>query len=215
MIVGQGLLIVAVACGLLGINTFFIGIRLYTRSKIAKALNYNDAFIVIALLAYGSLVALLILGAEDGIGGHTVTATPKDIGNSLKYIWFLEFIYVILTSFMKVSIAITLLQWAKAKFMIFLLRASIVMDFAISAAFVIFLLVQCTPISYAWELLDPTKKGKCVPFTGQLYMGYALSFVTISLDMLFLFGPFFMLHGRGVNFRLKAYIYSIIGLGVL
>jgi rhodopsin domain-containing protein len=33
--------------------------------------------------------------------------------------------------------------------------------------------------------------------------------------MLFLFIPFFMLKGRGVNNRLKLYIYGIFGLGVL
>ena len=116
---------------------------------------------------------------------------------------------------MKVSIAITFLQWTKGKIMTFLLRISIFLDFAISTAFIVFLLIQCTPISYAWELVDPTKKGKCLPFIDQLYMGLALSFVTISLDMLFLFGPFFMMKGRGVSSRLKVYIYAIIGLGVL
>jgi hypothetical protein len=33
--------------------------------------------------------------------------------------------------------------------------------------------------------------------------------------MLFLFIPFFMLKGRGVDNRLKLYIYGIFGLGVL
>lgn len=206
---------VVVGCVFLGLNTFFIGTRLYTRARISKTLNYNDGFIVVALLAYTSLLALLILGAENGIGGHTNQATVQGIGNALKYIFFLEMIYVILTSFMKVSIAITFLQWTKSRLMVGLLRTSIFLDFAISAAFVIFLLVQCQPISYAWRLTDPTAKGKCLPFTLQLYMGYALSIVTISLDMLFLFGPFFMMHKSGINRRLKFYIYGIINLGVL
>ena len=215
MISGQGPLFIAVSCVFLGLNTLFIALRLYTRARISRALNYNDGFIVVALLAYASLVGLLILGAKDGIGGKLTSATPQNLGNSLKYIWFLEMIYVILTSFMKVSIAITFLEWTRARSLVWLLRLSIVLDFAISVAFAAYLLLQCQPVSYAWRLLDPTVKGKCLPFSGQLYMGYALSFVTISLDMLFLIAPFFMLKNRGVNKTRKIYIYVIIGLGVL
>jgi hypothetical protein len=51
--------------------------------------------------------------------------------------------------------------------------------------------------------------------SGQILIGFALSGTTVSLDMLFLFVPFFMLSGRGVSTRVKMYIYAIFGLGVL
>jgi hypothetical protein len=51
--------------------------------------------------------------------------------------------------------------------------------------------------------------------TGQILIGFALSGTTVSLDMLFLFVPFFMLSGRGVSRRVKMYIFAIFGLGVL
>lgn len=51
--------------------------------------------------------------------------------------------------------------------------------------------------------------------SGEILIGFALSGTTVSLDMLFLFVPFFMLSGRGVNKRIKMYIYAIFGLGVL
>lgn len=182
-------------------------------------------------------MALLILGVKNGIGGHITAASLKNIGESLKvsknkcsthfrerftdkktvvqYIWFLEVIYVILTSIMKASIATTLLQWAQKKVHIMLLWAAIVIDALICLVFVFYLIFQCKPVSYAWTFLDPKTKGHCAPFTGQLYMGYALCIVTITLDMLFLFVPFFMMAGRGIGSRLKLYIYGIFGLGVL
>ena len=138
--------------------------------------------------------------------------TDKD---AVQYIWFLEIIYVILTSIMKASIATTLLQWAKKRFHIYLLWAAIVIDAVICSVFIIFVVSECTPVAYAWEFIDPTKKGKCKPFVDQLYAGYALCAVTITLDMIFLFVPFFMLKGRGVNSRLKSYIYGVFALGVL
>lgn len=116
---------------------------------------------------------------------------------------------------MKASLAITLLQWARSKVHIFLLKAAIFIDFVICIVIVEYFLVQCAPISYTWELLDPTKKGVCLPAPQQLAIGEALSVTTITLDMLFLFVPFFMLRGRGVNIRVKLAIFSIFGLGIV
>lgn len=116
---------------------------------------------------------------------------------------------------MKASLAITLLQWARSKVHILLLQLAIFIDFVICIVVVEYFLVQCAPISYTWELLDPTKKGVCLPAPQQLVIGEALSVTTISLDMLFLFVPFFMLWGRGVNSRVKMAIYFIFSLGVV
>lgn len=116
---------------------------------------------------------------------------------------------------MKASLAITLLQWAKVKWHIYMLQAAILIDALICIIVVEYFLVQCAPISYTWELIDPTKKGVCLPATQQIAVGFALSGTTVSLDMIFLFAPFYMLRGRGVNKTLKMYIYGIFGLGVL
>ena len=132
-----------------------------------------------------------------------------------KYIFFLEVIYVILTSIMKASVAITLLQWAKKKTHMVLLHTAIFLDVTICFVVVLFFLLECSPVSYAWRFIDPKVKGKCLPVTAQILVGYALCATTISIDMLFLFVPFFMLRGRAVNSRLKTYIYGIFGLGVL
>jgi hypothetical protein len=115
---------------------------------------------------------------------------------------------------MKASLAITLLQWAKSKVHIFLLQAAIIIDAIICIIVVEYFLVQCAPISYTWRIVDPTAKGTCLPPAQQIVIGQALSGTTISLDMLFLFVPFFMLRGRGVSSRVKMYIFSIFGLGV-
>jgi len=116
---------------------------------------------------------------------------------------------------MKASLAITLLQWAKSRVHVMLLQAAIVIDAIICLVVVEYFLVQCAPISYTWRLIDPTAKGTCLPASQQIVVGIALSATTISLDMLFLFVPFFMLRGRGVHSRVKLFIYGIFGLGVV
>lgn len=211
----QGPALIAVGATLLAFNVFFIGLRCYTSLAIAKRFNFNDLFMVVAVLVYASLLGLVIEGVKNGVGGHTSSATLYEIGQSLKYIFFLEIIYVILTSVMKASLAISLLQWAKKKLHIYLLYTAIVIDVVICLVVVFYFFLQCQPISYAWLFLDPTVKGTCWPMSGQILIGFALSGTTISLDMLFLFVPFFMLAGRGVSMRVKMYIYGIFGLGVL
>jgi hypothetical protein len=131
-----------------------------------------------------------------------------------QYIWFLELIYVILTSIMKASIASTLLQWSRSRLHATILWSAIFIDAGICLVFCFYLVLQCKPISYAWTFVDPTTKGKCLPFVGQLYMGYALCIVTITLDMIFLFLPFFMMKGRGVNRVIKGVIFGLFGMGV-
>jgi hypothetical protein len=42
--------VIAVSAAFLGVNTFFIGLRCYTRAKIAKHFNYNDVIMLIALV---------------------------------------------------------------------------------------------------------------------------------------------------------------------
>ncbi|KAL3419515.1 P-type ATPase [Phlyctema vagabunda] len=211
----QGPAIITLSAIFMGFNAFFVGLRCYTKARISKTFGFNDVGMIVVVLTYASLMALLILGVRSGIGNHTFTAGLKNLGDALKYIWFLELIYVILTSIMKASIAITLLQWAKSKVHKYLLWTAIALDTLICLIFIFYLVLQCTPVSYAWKSVDPTAKGKCVPFVGQLYMGYALCIVTISLDMLFLIVPFLMLKGRGVNSRIKLGIYAIFTLGVL
>ncbi|RDW85146.1 hypothetical protein BP6252_02736 [Coleophoma cylindrospora] len=212
---GQGKFMIVLSAVFLALNMFFIGLRVYTKTVVSKTFSMNDVGMMTVVLTYASLMALLILGVKNGIGGHITAASLTNIGESLKYIWFLEVIYVLLTSIMKASIATTLLQWAQKRVHIVLLWTAIVLDALICSIFVFYLIFQCQPVSYAWTFINPASKGHCAPFTGQLYMGYALCIVTISLDMLFLFVPFFMLEGRGVSQRIKLYIYGLFGLGVL
>jgi hypothetical protein len=82
---------------------------------------------------------------------------------------------------MKASIAITLLQWAKKKIHIYILWAAIALDAAICMAIVLFFLLQCAPISYTWEFINPAVKGHCAPETTQILMGFALCAVTVSV----------------------------------
>lgn len=83
---------------------------------------------------------------------------------------------------MKASLAFTLLQWARNKIHRTLLWVAIALDATICLVVVFYFLFQCQPISYAWRLLDPTVKGKCLPVSGQIFVGFALCAVTISVS---------------------------------
>lgn len=130
-------------------------------------------------------------------------------------IWFLENIYVVLTSCMKVSIALAFIDFSTKKWLVWAFRLSIVLDFLISAVFVIYLIAQCQPVEFAWTQLAGAKGGHCLPIVNQLYLGYALSFVTLALDTLFLTTPWFLMKGRNLTPRVKAGIYTLYAFGLM
>ncbi|KAL2075933.1 hypothetical protein VTL71DRAFT_876 [Oculimacula yallundae] len=210
----QGTIAMTTAAGFALLCFIAIGARMYTQLFVTRKFNLNDVGILVALAAYLSLLGLLTNGVVNGIGGHTFKAKLPEIAEVLKMIWFLEIIYVILTSVMKASIAVTLMQWTKSRVLIWMFWGSIAMDVLISSIFTFYVIFQCTPISYAWRMLDPTVKGKCLPFTGQLYMGLALCFVTFTLDILLMVSPWVMMKGANLNKTLKKYIYGIFSLGI-
>ncbi|PMD61178.1 uncharacterized protein K444DRAFT_527191 [Hyaloscypha bicolor E] len=211
----QGPTVIIVSAIFLGLNVFFISLRAVVKARIAKNFGINDVAMMVAVLTAGSLFALLVEGVKSGIGNHTSSATIVGVSNALKFIFFLEIIYVVLTTVMKASLAASLLQWAKKKSHIYLLWLAIFLDVAICTFVVLYFLLECKPISFKWEFINPLKKGKCLPPNGEILVGFALCSVTISIDMLFLFIPFFMMKGRGINNRLKLYIYGVFCLGVL
>ncbi|KAH8755152.1 hypothetical protein BGZ57DRAFT_38811 [Hyaloscypha finlandica] len=232
----QGPTVIIVSAIFLGLNVFFISLRAVVKARIAKNFGINDIAMMVAVLTAGSLFALLVEGVKSGIGDHTSSATIVDVSNALKFIFFLEIIYVVLTTVMKASLAASLLQWAKKKSHKYLLWLAIFLDVAICTFVVLYFLLECRPISFKWDFINPLKKGKCWPANGEILVGFALCSVTISvsgipdiqqrlagnantlppkIDMLFLFIPFFMMKGRGINNRLKLYIYGVFSLGVL
>lgn len=209
--------IIAVGIAFLVINTLSIGTRTYSQI-VAKKFNFNDVGMILVLGIFAVLVALLILGAQSGIGQHTVAVLQlgvKNVSDSLKWVFFLEFFYVFLTTVMKASIATTFLQWATTRTQKWVLWGSIVVDFAIGAVVSVYTILQCTPIDYSWRRLDPTAKGICRDPNEIIKVGYALCIVTVTLDMLFLTMPFIMLKHYKPNPRVKMYIYGIVGIGIL
>ncbi|OWP04152.1 hypothetical protein B2J93_361 [Marssonina coronariae] len=193
----QGTIAVVVSSALALVAFVAIATRMYIKLSITKNFGWNDVGMFTALAAYMALLALLIDGCINGIGGHTALATIPGI-----------------TSVLKASIAITMMRWTSSRVLKLLFWGSIGMDVLISSIFTFYVIFQCTPISYAWEMLNPKIKGKCLPFTGQLYMGLALCFVTFALDVLLMTSPFIMMKGRGLNKILKRYIYGIFSLGI-
>ena len=116
---------------------------------------------------------------------------------------------------MKASLAISLYQWAKTKAHVYILGTAIVVDTAIGTVVSIYTLIQCKPISYNWNRLNPAAKGTCRDPNEIIKLGFALCAVTVFLDMLFLILPFFMMKASNTAPAIRKYIYALLGLGVL
>lgn len=209
--------IIAVGIAFIVINTLSVGTRTYSQI-VSRRFNFNDVGMIFVLGTFGALVTFLILGAQSGIGRHTtevLLSGVKNISDSLKWIFLLEFFYLFLTTVMKASIAITFLQWATSRTQKWILWGAIVADLGIGSVAGVYTVLQCTPINYSWLRFDPTRKGTCRDPGEIIKAGYALCIITVTLDMLFLTLPFIMLKHYKPNSRVKLYIYGILFLGVL
>ena len=198
------------------INTFSIGARTYSQI-VSRRFNLNDVGMIFVLLTFGALVAFLMLGAQSGLGKHTVgvlASGVQNISDSLKWIFFLEFFYLFLTTVMKASIAVTFLQWATTRAQKWVLCGAILANFTIGSVVGVFTVLQCTPISFSWLRFDASITGTCRDPNEIIKAGYALCMITVTLDMLFLIMPFIMMKHYQPNPRVKMYIYGLVSLGV-
>jgi len=199
------------------INIIAIGTRIYSQI-LTRRFNFNDVGIIFVLLTFGALVAFLMLGSQSGLGQHTpavLASGVQNISDSLKWIFFLEFFYLFLTTVMKASIAITFLQWATTRVQKWVLCGSIVVDLTTGSVVGVYTVMQCTPISFSWLRFDAAAKGTCRDPNEIIMAGYGLCMITVALDMLFLVMPFAMMGHYKPNSRVKMYIYGLVGVGVL
>lgn len=61
----RGPILIIVSNILLGLNVIFIGLRFYTKARIAKTFNYNDVFMMIAVVRSRGASACLLTVADD------------------------------------------------------------------------------------------------------------------------------------------------------
>ncbi|KAL6232462.1 hypothetical protein BDW75DRAFT_232766 [Aspergillus navahoensis] len=160
--------------------------RCYMRSKVIKALGWDDGLMVIALLFYIVHVTCVIGGSFYGLGRKFGLDTDfQRIAVAVKYMWIAQLGYGLATDLCKISVCVFLMRLTVKPFHTRLLWILLIYT-AIHGAYVVLAdLVRCQPISYNWNqmTLDPRFTGTCMTPKQSKIIAYVATGSLLLIDI--------------------------------
>ncbi|KAF2085093.1 hypothetical protein K490DRAFT_47413 [Saccharata proteae CBS 121410] len=188
------------------------GLRCYTR--LTKATwGVDDWCMTAAMVPFTVLTISCLAASFSGVGVHEGTMSNHQISEGLKWFFFFEVFYCATIVPIKLSIAYTLLRIASGQklyrwSMYFIIGLFTTMN--VIAA--IYIIAQCTPVSYAWD--ESTPGGHCNDASILADVYYATTAVNIVTDWFCALLPVPLLWNVKLNRNAKISVGGILGLGV-
>lgn len=124
-------------------------------------------------------------------------------------------LYIWASAVAKISIALALLRLTVKKIHRIILWANIIIVVAIGLMFWLVLLLDCHPISYFWNRVDPRCSGTCLSVQTLLEIAYLYSALTIICDLTLGVLPIFLVWNLQMNRRTKIAVGGILSLGAM
>ncbi|OXV07189.1 hypothetical protein Egran_05048 [Elaphomyces granulatus] len=186
-------------------------VRIYVRVVIVRNFGLDDwcmAFtMLLSVVGYGVVVQEVKYGA----GRHLVYLSPQTAKTGLLLNFVTQPIYLYASLFVKISIGLFLLRFAKdKKYRVFIKSVNMFMALYTTACFFT-IVFQCENIRSLW---DTTVKRNCFPPSTLLGLSYTNATLNILTDLTFALLPAIMLRNLKVNKRTKASLICILGLGL-
>lgn len=124
-------------------------------------------------------------------------------------------IYIWSSTLAKISIAVALLRLTVRPVHVVILWVVIGTVSALGTMFWLVLLLDCRPISYFWNRVDPSATGTCTSTDILLDIAYLYSVITIFCDSTLGILPVFLVRGLQMNQRTKIAVGGILSLGAM
>ncbi|KAM5438448.1 hypothetical protein MferCBS31731_005025 [Microsporum ferrugineum] len=211
--VNNGGKLVILTWTLLAISTIITLARLYTRTRLIKALGWDDGFMVLALACSAINSALITTSISHGTGRHQVFLTDEQRTQADKFNWISQSFHVMSTNWAKVSIIFFLLRLIqKAKGPAPYLYGGMILLTISNVVCVYTIFGQCMPVQSLW---DHSIKGKC--WDPRIQRNYAFFQGAISAfsDLALAIYPITIISTLHMPVRLKLALGSILSLGVI
>ncbi|KAJ5573846.1 uncharacterized protein N7459_008273 [Penicillium hispanicum] len=215
-LVGRSLAIFTESIIMMSLSIVAVSLRTFVRVSIVRAFGWDDALMVAALLLFVALSIICIVGSMNGVG-HKL-ADFKDMAvyrRALLWWWLGQIIYIWSSSLAKVSIAVALLRLTVRPVHVVILWVVIGTVIAIGTMFWLVLLLDCRPISYFWNRIDPSATGTCTSVDTLVDITYLYSVITIFCDFALGILPVFLVRGLQMNQRTKIAVVGILSLGAI
>ncbi|KAK7951768.1 uncharacterized protein PG986_007496 [Apiospora aurea] len=199
----------------LTIATVTVALRCYVRIFMLKVFSWEDYLAVITTLLFGGYGACVFLAIQHGAGKHLQNVPVEDLPGALMMRWLGEWIYVLTSIFVKVTVSILLLRicskpWHKT--VIYVTISVIVVWNTIYAFLTAF---QCLPVQHFWERISDPEGGQCLSegiITGTTY---ATAGINCLADWILGLLPIALVWNLELNRRTKASTAGILALGII
>lgn len=134
--------------------------------------------------------------------------------NYLQYIFASELLYVITMAITKVAIGVYFLRLANKLYQFWIIYSVMALALSVSSAYFIFVLLQCQPISYFWNMFgDGT--GTCLSTSTRANVTYAHAAMSAVTDWAYGTLPITFVWKVKMNPRTKLSVVLILSLGFL
>jgi hypothetical protein len=124
-------------------------------------------------------------------------------------------LYIWASAVAKISIALALLRLTVKRAHRIILWGIIGTVITIGLMFWLVLLLDCHPISYFWNRVDPRNSGTCLSVQTLLDIAYLYSTLTIICDLALGILPIFLVWTLQMNRRTKIAVGGILSLGAM
>ncbi|KAL8738231.1 MAG: hypothetical protein Q9181_000957 [Wetmoreana brouardii] len=210
----RGSSLLAIGWTLLGLAALTVTMRLYFRSGLRNGINWDDYFIMAALVVGIIGAAFLTKLVQAGGGSHIFCLPPGQIYPVLKWSLLAQVCNVIGIGLVKISVCLCVLRLidrARRKLSQFLwvLIAFVATSHMVQ---VMIFLVQCRPLNAVW---DPKVNGTCFSSRVIYTAGYANYGLDALTDLICAGIPIFVIHQLQMNIRTKVAVGFLMSLGVL
>ncbi|TPR11363.1 hypothetical protein CAN33_0048340 [Aspergillus niger] len=184
--------------------------RMYVRVFFIRNVGLDDYIMVLTMALSLAGFAVIIPEVIYGAGRHTVyVENTASIATHLNFAT--QGIYMWAIGLVKISIGLFLLRFAPRRgYKIFIWVVIVIMLLYTMICFLT-LMFECKDIRTIW---DENVKSQCFTSTQLLELSYTNTGLNILTDIIFAILPAIMLRHLQVNWRVKASLVCILGLGI-
>ncbi|KAF1940627.1 hypothetical protein EJ02DRAFT_435494 [Clathrospora elynae] len=193
------------------VAALFMGIRLYTKAKLAKSITWDDGALVIAWCFSMAIQVPILFQYDRGtLGVHIWELTGNRAKSTMNLISMASILYCPFLASAKLSLLLFYLTLSHLRWFKLCVYASMFLVVGYNIALVFPLIFACTPFKRNWDIT--TTDGSCIDRT-PLYMATAV--LNMITDILLLVLPIPMIVKLQMPRAQKAGLICIFGVGSL
>ncbi|KAF2156343.1 hypothetical protein K461DRAFT_318917 [Myriangium duriaei CBS 260.36] len=188
--------------------------RAYTRFCITRTAGVDDYAMIISQFIFLAYSTLQVLGYIYGIGDYRSQLTYDDAQQALKYFYLVFPSFALVTTCIKISLALFLLRFATRRSHKIVLHVSIVSCFIVGMAYFIFLMLMCYPYSHLWNL-TPGASAHCFSSLTVRNVSYFVAAVDTVVDTFAAIIPALIVLRISMTKADKIGVFCLLGVGLL